>query len=66
MPHNDWVMATRTRFGITARWRALFRDIDAILCPAMPTPAFPHDHSPMDERLLDVDGTAARYADQVV
>ena len=58
MPHNSWVMATRTRFGITARWRALFRDIEAILCPAMPTPAFPHDHSPMDERLLDVDGTA--------
>ena len=66
MSHNDWVMATRTRFGITARWRALFRDIDAILCPAMPTPAFPHDHSPIDERLLDVDGTAVRYADQVV
>ncbi len=66
MPHNDWVMATRTRFGITAQWRALFRDIDAILCPAMPTPAFPHDHSPIDERLLDVDGTVARYADQIV
>jgi len=66
MPHNDWVMATRTRFGITARWRALFRDIDAILCPAMPTAAFPHDHSPIDERLLDIDGTAARYADQIV
>ncbi|HEU0215867.1 MAG TPA: amidase family protein [Stellaceae bacterium] len=59
-------LATRTRFGITARWRALFRDIDAIFCPAMPTPAFPHDHAPIDKRLLDVDGTAARYADQVV
>jgi len=66
MPHNDWVMATRTRFAITARWRALFRDIDAILCPAMPTPTFPHDHSPIDERRLYVDGTAARYADQIV
>jgi amidase len=66
MSHNDWVMATRTRFGNTARWRALFRDIDAILSPAMPTPAFLHDHSPIDERLLDVDGTAARYADQIV
>jgi amidase len=66
MVHNDWVMATRTRFGLTARSRGLFRDIDAIFCPAIPTPAFPHDHSPIDERLLDVDGTMARYADQIV
>jgi amidase len=66
MRHGDWIAATRSRFGLTGRWRALFRDIDAILCPAMPTPAFPHDHSPIDERILDIDGSAVPYGNQIV
>lgn len=66
MSHTDWVWATRQRFGLTGRWRALFGDIDAILCPAMPTPAFPHDHSSMDGRTLDIDGRAVSYGDQIV
>ena len=66
MSHNDWVWAMRQRFGLTGRWRALFGDIDAILCPATPTPAFPHEHSPMDDRTLDIDGRAVSYGDQIV
>ena len=31
-------------------WQAMFKDIDVIICPAMPTPAFPHDHSPKRTR----------------
>jgi len=34
--------------------------------PGNADPTFPHDHSPIDERRLYVDGTAARYADQIV
>jgi amidase len=64
--HADWILATRQRIGLTGRWRELFRDIDAILCPAMPTPAFPHDHSPIDERTLDIDGRAVPYGNQIV
>jgi amidase len=56
----------RQRFGVTECWRTLFGDIDAILCPATPTPAFPHDHSPMDDRTLDIDGRAVSYGDQIV
>jgi amidase len=66
MSHSDWIWATRRRFGLTGRWRALFRDIDAILCPATPTAAFPHDHTPVDERVLDIDGKAVPYGDQIV
>ena len=66
MSHNDWVWAMRQRFGVTECWRTLFGDIDAILCPATPTPAFPHDHSPMDDRTLDIDGRAVSYGDQIV
>ncbi|HTV87900.1 MAG TPA: amidase [Stellaceae bacterium] len=66
MNHSDWVWATRARFGLTGRWRALFRDIDAILCPAMPTTAFPHNHAPLGERRLDIDARAVSYQDQLV
>jgi amidase len=31
------------------------------LCPAMPTPAFPHDHTPMATRELDIDGQKRSY-----
>jgi amidase len=66
MAHSDWIGASRQRFGLTGRWRALFRDIDVILCPATPTPAFPHDQSPMGARSLDIDGRSVPYQDQIV
>lgn len=65
MSHHDWVWATRRRFGLTGRWRALFRNIDAILCPAMPTVAFAHDHAPIGQRTLDIDGHVVPYQDQI-
>lgn len=45
--------------------QALFQDVDVILCPPMPTPAFPHDHSPIDARQLDVDGKKIPYDNQL-
>jgi amidase len=66
MSHSDWLWASRSRFDLTGRWRTLFRDIDAILCPAMPTVAFPHDHTPIGRRALDIDGRAVPYQDQIV
>ena len=32
----------------------------------MPTPAFPHDHSPQRSRQLDIDGDKVPYNDQIV
>jgi amidase len=43
----------------------LFRDFDIVLCPPMPTAAFPHDHSPRWERYLDIDGATVPYRDQI-
>ena len=37
-----------------------------IICPPMPTTAFPHDHSPFRTRQLNVDGKKVPYLDQVV
>ena len=53
------------RDGLRAGWQALFQEIDVILCPPMPTPAFSHDHSPMRTRQLDVDGKKIPYYDQI-
>jgi amidase len=46
----------------------LFRDeVDLVLCPCMPTPAWPHDHSMPDyNRKFEVDGKTVPYNDQIV
>jgi amidase len=54
------------RSGLRARWQALFAEHDVILCPPMPTPAFPHDHSARERRRLDVDGRSLPYDNQIV
>ena len=51
--HPDWIDASRIRSDLRARWQALFREVDVVLCPPMPTVAFPHDHSPLFARVLD-------------
>ena len=43
--HADWIRKSRIRSGLRARWLALFEDVDVVLCPPMPTVAFPHDHA---------------------
>jgi amidase len=51
---------------LRARWQALFQEVDVVLCPPMPTTAFPHDHSPRFARTLDIDGNKVPYFDQSV
>jgi len=57
MSHADWIRTSRIRGGLRLRWLALFQEVDVVLCPPMPTVAFPHDHSPQFSRHLDIDGT---------
>jgi amidase len=63
--HPDWIRASRLRGGLRARWLALFQDVDVVLCPPMPTSAFPHDHSPQNQRQIEVDGKKIPYLDQI-
>jgi len=65
MSHAAWIKASRGRDALRAHWQALFRDIDVLLCPPMPTPAFPHDHSAHQVRMLKIDGKTVAYDDQV-
>jgi len=37
-----------------------------VICPVMPTPAYPHDHSPNQEtRHIDIDAKDYSYPDQL-
>lgn len=65
--HADWLGADNRRELHRAGWRELFREFDAVVCPATPTVAFPHDHHPNPlERRIDVDGVEYPYFDQLV
>lgn len=56
----------RFRQALRSRWRRFFENFDVLLCPIMPTTAFPHDHSADQEaRRIVVDGTPHPYMDQL-
>jgi amidase len=66
LSHRDWVIAEGGRARLKAQWRKLFETYDAVICPIMPTPAYPHDHSPEQEkRRIRIDDTDYVYADQL-
>jgi amidase len=65
--HRDWILASRVRGRLRQQWQDLFKEFDVLLCPAMPTPAFPHDHTEdKRQRRLDVDGRQLPNQDQIV
>lgn len=67
LSHRDWVEANNRRELHRHRWRQLFADFDAVVCPITPTPAFPHDHhGSLEDRHLDIDGVRYPYFDQLV
>jgi amidase len=66
LSHRDWLMAEGMRGQLRAQWRALFKSFDAVICPVMPTAAYPHDHSAEQEtRRINIDGKDYAYPDQM-
>jgi amidase len=66
LSHRDWLTADGGRARLRAQWRELFKNFDAVICPVMPTPAYPHDHSPEQEtRRINIDGQDYVYPDQL-
>jgi amidase len=64
--HRDWVIADGGRTRLRAQWRELFKTFDAVICPVMPTPAYPHDHSDDQEtRRITIDNKDYAYPDQL-
>jgi amidase len=66
LSHRDWLLADGARARLRAQWRTLFESFDAVICPIMPTPAFPHDHSSTpDQRHINIDGKDYPSTDQL-
>jgi amidase len=67
LSYRDWLAADQLRAHHRQQWRQLFTEVDVVLCPVTPTPAFPHDHDPAQwTRHIDVDGTPYPYPDQLI
>ncbi len=64
LTYRDWIMKTRIRGMLRQQWRNLFKEFDVVVCPVMPTVAFPHDHSYPEKRQIDVDGSLIPYNHQ--
>ena len=66
LSHREWLFANGGRARLRAQWRELFKSFDVVICPIMPTPAYPHDHSPdQEKRHIDIDGRNYPYVDQL-
>ncbi len=64
LSHRDWVLADVARSRQQQQWRALFAEVDVVLCPTMPVTAFAHDPSePQEARRLEIDGKPFPYID---
>jgi amidase len=61
--HSEWIRASRVRAVLRSQWFNLFQEVDIVLCPPMPSLAFPHDHTPQSNRQLDIDGSNIPYND---
>jgi amidase len=46
-------------------WSAFFQEYDAIIAPTVGVTAFPHNDTPMDQRVMEIDGVAAPYGLQM-
>ena len=67
LSHRDWLAADSARTTLQQQWSQVFREWDVVLCPPMPTPAFPHDHTmPVAARRIEIDGKGYPYFDQLV
>ena len=66
LSHREWLFDNGGRVRLRAQWRELFKSFDAVICPIMPTPAYPHDHSPdQEKRRIAIDGVDYPYLDQL-
>jgi amidase len=67
MSHREWVLANGARTAHRAQWRALFTQFDTVICPIMPTAAYPHDHTPdQGQRVIMIDNAPFPYTDQLI
>jgi amidase len=60
--HTSWLAADEQRHRLRREWAAVFTNVDVVLAPISPIPAFPHDtDTPFQQRVLEVDGDTRSY-----
>ncbi len=63
--HGEWLRLNEERAHMRRSWAEFFDDFDVLLMPIMPTAAFPHDHSYMNDRMVTVNGEPFPYFGQI-
>ena len=61
LKHADLVLVNAMRQSMRQKWREFFNKFDVILCPTCITPAFKHNHNPVHERKLTINGKDDEY-----
>ena len=62
LTHVKWLAANERRLQLQEQVAGFFERYDAVVMPAFPTVAFPHDLRPPEQRTITVDGVTLPYA----
>ena len=63
MRHRDWLRADEARAHAMVAWERVFEEVDVVVAPAAPVPAFPHDiERSYNARTLHVNGQELPYS----
>jgi amidase len=64
--HRAWLRGDERRAHLRGIWQEWFERYDALICPVMATPAFPHhQEGTFDSRTVEINGTTRPYRDLV-
>jgi amidase len=64
--HAAWLAKQKERAAMQRVWATWFEGWDALLCPVIPTPAFPHNQEgDMFSRTMTINGETRSYLDNV-
>lgn len=64
-PSTPMIVLLDRQAACRRAWRRLFREYDAVIAPAWGTTAFPHDDTPLADRIALVDGVTTPFAAQI-
>ncbi|MXW52835.1 MAG: amidase [Gammaproteobacteria bacterium] len=62
---RDWIQFNEERTHLRWDWHEFFKKYDVVIAPIMASAAFPHDHRPMWERSIIVNGEEQSYFTQL-
>jgi amidase len=63
--HGEWAFHNNERHLLRKTWGQFFEEWDILLCPQMPTTAFPYDHGEYFGRTISIDNEEQEYLQQV-